>query len=109
MPDAVTISRLMPWPPCDLDRPVTDAVTELQKLVADPATAWLLLALWVVGRSRKAGNAHFAMVLEPHARTVDPITRVQANELLTRRLEAFATTDWGDPRQQRLKRSLGAA
>lgn len=99
---------MVQWPHLDLVKPLADAMTGVQKLVADPAIAWLLVALWVVGRSGEDGNAYFAAVLEPHARTVDPGTRNQVNELLTQRLEGFATIDWDDPRQQRLKRSIGA-
>ena len=88
---------------------VANAVAELQALVADPAMAWLLFALWVASRPGEDGNACFAAVLEPHARAIDRSTRDRVNALMARWLDGFSTIDWDEPRQQRLKRSLGAA
>ncbi len=93
------------WPRFDLDRAVTNAMAELRLLVADSATAWLLLALWAASRKGKDGNVYFAAVLEPHAQGVARSTRDRVNALLTLRLGEFADIDRVDSRQQRLKRS----
>lgn len=96
------------WLRFDLDRDVTNAMAELQMFVRDQATAWLLLALWVVSRPGVGTNVRFGLVLEPHARAVDRSTQDRVNELLTRRLGGSTAIDWFDRRQQRLKRNLGS-
>ena len=94
------------WPRFDPDRAVTDAMAELQMLVTDPATAWLLLGLWVASRKGEDGNVYFAAVLEPHARRIDRGTRDRVNALLTLRLDGLAAIDRVDSRRQRWKRNL---
>jgi hypothetical protein len=94
------------WPRLDLDREVTNAMAELRLLVADQATAWLLLALWVASRKGEDGNVYFAAVLEPYASGIDRSTRDRVNALLTQRLAGRAAIDWVASRLHRLRRNL---